>query len=212
MRTKTSNGFQVSKKVILFLNGEQPQQFPDLSLYDKIYCTDGSYSYLIKNNIQPDVLSGDFDSLEVPETHHTLRIVPTPDQNYTDFEKALKIIAEDGYKEVDVYGGSGKQQDHYIGNLNAAYKFKNQLKITFYDNYSVYYFLENHTVLNGIKHKIVSLLPFPKASGISTKGLQYPLTNGSLDLLGTIGTRNKAIADQVEITFSTGEMILYIIH
>ncbi|HEY4540383.1 MAG TPA: thiamine diphosphokinase [Faecalibacter sp.] len=202
----------MNKKVILFLNGEPPLVFPELSVYDKIYCTDGSYTYLQQHGIQPDVLSGDFDSINLKSVEHSLRIVNTPNQNYTDFEKAMQIIVDDGYKTVDVYGASGMQQDHFMGNLNAAYKFKPKLKITFFDNYSTYYFLEHQTSLKDVLGKTISLLPFPYAQGITTKGLQYPLQDDALDLTGMIGTRNKAIAPQVEITFKEGELILFIIN
>ena len=99
----------MNKKVILFLNGEPPLLFPDLSIYDKIFCTDGSYQYLKINQIKPDYISGDFDSIELDHISSEITIIPTPDQNYTDFEKALKIIIDLGYTKVDVYGASGKQ-------------------------------------------------------------------------------------------------------
>lgn len=212
MLTKTSNGFQVNKKIILFLNGEPPIHFPDTRIYEKIYCTDGSYDYLINHGIQPDVVTGDFDSIQSKNFSENVRIIHTPDQYFTDFEKIMRVIVDDGYKTVDIYGASGRQQDHYIGNLNAAYKFKEHLNITFFDNYSVYYFLDKINKISNVRGKTISLLPFPNANGINTKGLLYPLENGALNLLGTIGTRNKAIESDIEITFENGELIIFIIN
>lgn len=200
----------MNKKVILFLNGEPPLVFPELSVYDKIYCTDGSYTYLQQHGIQPDVLSGDFDSINLKSVEHSLRIVNTPNQNYTDFEKAMQIIVDDGYKILDVYGASGKQQDHFIGNLNAAYKFKEKLKIKFFDNYSTYFFAENQTILELPVGKIVSLVPFPNCKGITTDGLLYPLHQEDLSIINRMGTRNETNAPTIKITFESGDLVLFL--
>lgn len=211
MHTKKLNGFLVNKKVILFLNGEKPHHFPAFSNQDLIYCTDGSYTYLKENNIVPHVISGDFDSISIPTPVSGIRIIETPHQDYTDFEKALQIIQDDGYTNVEVYGASGKEQDHFIGNLNAALKFKTQLNITFYDNYSRYYFLNNLENINCRIGQKVSLVPFPQADGIITKGLKYPLHHESLTLTGRIGTRNEAIAEEISIQFQSGNLLIYLI-
>lgn len=200
-----------NQKVILFLNGEVPVEIPNLSIYFKIYCTDGSYAYLRKLNIKPHVISGDFDSIHMSEIPQDVQIIPTPDQNYTDFEKALKLILEDGYKNVDVYGASGQQQDHFLGNLHAAFKFKDLLSITFYDNYSKYYFITENTTLENVLGKTISLLPYPLTEGITTEGLQYPLNNETLSITDRIGTRNKAVNNSVKITYKKGNMLVFIL-
>ena len=52
-----------SKKVFLLLNGDKPKILPDLSIYNLICATDGAYQFLKENNINPNFISGDFDSL-----------------------------------------------------------------------------------------------------------------------------------------------------
>lgn len=202
----------MNKKVILFLNGEPPLTYPDLSIYDKSFCTDGSYLYLRDNNIKPDYITGDFDSFDLEEISSETIKISTPDQNFTDFEKALKIIQDLGFEQVDVYGASGKQQDHFLGNLNAAYKFKKNLKIQFFDNYSTYYFLEKNNVINVDINQIISLIPFPNAISITTKGLEYVLNNEDLNITNRIGTRNRAIENEINIEFESGELVLFILN
>ena len=208
---KKSNGFLVNKKAILFLNGEEPHQLPEISDSDIIYCTDGSYFFLKENNIIPNVVSGDFDSVTVNKIDPNVRVIETPDQEYTDFEKALQIIINDGFDSVKVYGASGKEQDHYIGNLNAALKFKKQIEIVFIDNYSHYYFLDKIEIIKSRIGQKVSLVPFPIADGIITKGLMYPLNNESLDITGRIGSRNESISEEITIQFETGNLLIYLI-
>src|SRR5690606_33138307 len=174
------------------------------SIFDKIYCTDQAYFYLISKKIKPDVISGDFDNFNLKEIEEGIEVIETPDQDYTDFEKALRILIDRNFEEVHVYGGSGREQDHYLGNLSVACKYKEKLSIIFFDDYSYYFFAEKNTRLQGYKDRMISLYPFPEANGITTEGLKYPLNNEDLIITGRIGIRNTAVDDFVEITFREG--------
>ena len=198
-------------KVLLFLNGEVPTILPDTSNYEMIFCTDGAFRYLKNLNIKPDVISGDFDSIELKDFPTDIEIITTPDQNDTDFVKILTIIQEKGFTNIDVFGASGRQQDHFLGNLNAAFRFKNVLNIVFYDNYSSYFFAEKYTELEGYFGRTISLIPFPECKNITTKGLEFPLNKEDLNLLSRIGTRNKSIDDKVTIEFESGDLVIFII-
>ena len=78
------------QKLALFLNGEKPSFLNPLSNYQEIYCTDGAYHFLEEKNIIPDLIIGDFDSIESLPEH--INHIHTPNQDFTDFHKALKII------------------------------------------------------------------------------------------------------------------------
>ncbi len=202
------------KKVLLFINGEAPKTFPNPDHYDLIACTDGAFHYLKRLGFpldKLDFISGDFDSHSgSDENIYQEKFIHTPDQNHTDFYKALDIIIEKGGKDVDVFGGSGGEQDHFLGNLTVAYAFKDQLEIKFYDEFSTYYFIPKNFVLKGIKDKMVSLYPFPAAENITMKGLNWPLENGSLNITSRIGTRNFAVEDEVSIIYEKGDLLIFI--
>lgn len=197
-------------KVALFLNGQAPKLVPNIEQYELIYCTDGAYVYLSKLNIQPDVITGDMDSLDLQFVSDGIEITPTPDQNFTDFEKALQIINDRKHQEVHVYGSSGMEHDHFLGNLTAGLKFKEKLTLLFFDDYSYYFFADNQTRLDGYEGRIISLYPFPETRNITTKGLKYPLQNEDLSIVGRIGTRNRAESNEVEINFEEGNLLIFI--
>ena len=200
--------FMIKGKVFLLLNGETPKELPILSNYDVICATDGAYQYLKENNIKPNFISGDFDSLKnIPDD---IEVIKTPNQDFTDFDKMLQILFDKGYKNIDIFGASGKEQDHFLGNLHTAIQWKEKLKLSFFDNYSRYFLADKSTTISDCKNKIVSLIPFPKATNITTKGLQYPLKNEDLTFEKKIGTRNLAVKDKIEITFSSGELFIFI--
>ncbi|MCS3531808.1 thiamine diphosphokinase [Chryseobacterium sp. JUb7] len=201
-------------KVLLFINGEPPKSFPDPEKYGLIACTDGAFHYLKNLNFplgKLDFISGDFDSHSgKDENIYEDKFIYTPDQDKTDFHKALEIIVERGFKNVDVLGGSGGEQDHFLGNLTVAFGFKDQLNIRFYDEFSEYYFIPKNMIINDVKNKMVSLYPFPSVENITTKGLNWPLTHGSLSITSRIGTRNFAVEDEVSIEYEKGDLLVFI--
>jgi len=196
------------KKAFVLLNGLEPSVFPDLSKYDIVCAIDGAYNHFVSNNILPDLVTGDFDSIEtIP---NTVEVINTPDQNFTDFDKALTILKERGFMNIDIYGGSGKEHDHFLGNISTALAWKTALNIFFYDDFGKYFFIETLFKTSNVFGKNISLIPFPTAKGITTKGLLYPLNDGTLTFGKQIGTRNKAQENDIEISFTSGELLIYI--
>lgn len=201
-------------KALLFINGDAPKSFPDITNYSLIACTDGAFHYL-KNQGFPlntlDFISGDFDSHSgADENIYEEKFIYTPDQDKTDFHKALEIILEKGIRNVDVLGGSGGEQDHFLGNLTVAYSFKDTINIRFYDEFSEYYFVPQNFTLKGVKDKMISLYPFPTVENITTKGLNWPLTHGNLSITERLGTRNFAVEDEVSIEYEKGDLLVFI--
>lgn len=83
---------------------------------DLVIAADGGYKYLIEMRIEPDVLLGDFDSLEiVPEHRHLIRHSPIKDD--TDMALAVAYAKAEGYHRFFLYGGLGGRLDHTIANL-----------------------------------------------------------------------------------------------
>lgn len=197
-------------RVALFLNGQAPKIFPDLKQFEVIFCTDGAYRYLQEKGIKPDVVTGDFDSLSPNEILEGIEVIETPDQNFTDFEKALQIILQRNFHDVYIYGSSGMEHDHFLGNLTTGLKYKEKLSLVFFDDYSYYFFTEKETVLEDYNGRIISLYPFPVAINIKTEGLLYPLYNEDLNLTNRIGTRNKAVEDIVTIRYEAGDLLVFI--
>ena len=198
------------KKVFLLLNGEPPKTLPEFSDYAIICATDGAYQFLKERQIIPDFISGDFDSLEnLPKE---IEVIHTPNQDFTDFDKILQILFDKGFKTIDIFGASGKEQDHFLGNLHTTIQWKEKLQLTFFDNHSRYFLADKSTEISNCKDKIVSLVPFPSAKNIKTEGLQYPLNNEDLVFGTRIGTRNKAINNNAKITFKSGELFIFINH
>ena len=202
------------KTALLFINGTPPENLPKTEGYGIIACTDGAFHYLKEKNFplaQLDFISGDFDShTGNDENIYHEKFIFTPDQNFTDFQKALDILKNKGIKKVDVYGGSGGEQDHFLGNLHVAFLFKDLMEIIFYDELSRYYFIPKEFEINEVEGKMVSLLPFPKVENLVTDGLNWELKNEDLEITKRIGTRNFATKSTVKISYSDGDLLVFI--
>mgnify|MGYP006354391961 FL=1 len=202
------------KTALLFINGTPPKNLPNTEGYAIIACTDGAFHYLKGKNFtldKLDFISGDFDSHSgIDENIYHEKFIFTPDQNFTDFQKALDILKNKGIKKVDVYGGSGGEQDHFLGNLHVAFLFKDLMEITFYDEFSSYFFIPKDFEINNVEGKMVSLLPFPKVENLVTDGLNWELKNEDLEITKRIGTRNFATKSTVKISYSDGDLLVFI--
>ncbi len=204
----------MSLKAILFINGTPPKNLPKTEGYDVIACTDGAFHYLKEKNFsleKLDFISGDFDShTGSDENLYHEKFIFTPDQEFTDFQKALDILKGKDVKKVDVYGGSGGEQDHFLGNLHVAFLFRKELEVTFFDEFSTYFFIPKNFELNNIAGRMISLLPFPKVENLATSGLNWELKNEELDLTKRVGTRNFAKENTVKISYTKGDLLIFI--
>ncbi len=204
----------MQKKALLLINGEPPKALASLENYAIVACTDGAYFYLPSLGIsesQLDFISGDFDSYAVDRNSAFYeKHIYTPDQEQTDFFKALEILETKGVTHVEVYGGSGGEMDHFLGNLSVAYQFKERLDIRFFDQYASFYFIPPHYELELSKGQLVSLYPFPQAHGVKTSGLNWELHGQSLSIQSQIGTRNFATGSKITIEYSSGDLLLFI--
>lgn len=211
---RKNTGIPMLGKALLFINGIPPINLPETDGYSLIACSDGAFHYLKDKNFpleKLDFISGDFDSHSGrDESIYAEKFIYTPDQNKTDFQKSLEIIAERGFTTVDIYGGSGGEMDHFLGNLTVAFLFKDKMNLTFFDEYSTYFFAPKKLVLEQAKGKTISLYPFPVAENIVTKGLKWPLHHENLEATHRIGTRNVANDETVEIRFDSGDLVVFV--
>ena len=84
------------KSALLFINGTPPKNLPETEGYDVIACIDGAFHYLKEKKFpleKLDFIYGDFDSHSgSDENIYHEKFIFTPDQNFTDFQKALDLL------------------------------------------------------------------------------------------------------------------------
>ncbi len=185
-------------KAIILLNGEPYEGKIDASgAY--VYCCDGAYEWA-KDKVRIDENLGDFDSLSyVPEPPPTE--IFSSEKNFTDGEIALMRAVKRGATEIEIYGGGGKREDHFLGNLHLLYAALSfGVRAVMYNNNSLMFAGTGKVLLNGFEGQTLSIVPFGgNAHIIESSGLKYPLCE--LDLLygSTRGISNVAVSGQAHI-------------
>lgn len=201
-------------KAIIFANGPVPELSriqQSLEEADLILCADGGANRAMENNITPDFVIGDLDSIN-PDLRLKLaknKLIFKASQQTTDLEKTLQFALENSVTKVTATGISGGRLDHQINNLNILEKFSDRLEINIIDKSGTGIFVRDKTVFKGIIGQQISLIAFRQANGITTKGLKFPLNNESLEWAVRDGLSNEIVSNPVEIEVKEG--ILFVL-
>ncbi len=160
-------------KGILLLNGE-PYKGDIETEGASVYCCDGAYAWA-KNKVKIDKNIGDFDSLKETPYPPPEEIYPA-EKNYTDGEIAMKKLIEAGADSIEIYGGGGGREDHFLGNLQLLYLgHMSGVICEMVTNNSVIFPADGKIFLGKYKGKTFSVLPFGGTSHIiGYRGLKYP--------------------------------------
>jgi thiamine pyrophosphokinase len=213
----------MARRVILFLDGEEPNAALVRRILEEegttlVIATDGAARYTMQHAIKLDAIVGDLDSLAQDATDfysaQGTRIIEVAEQNSNDFEKALRYIASTGNDaKICVFGIHGRRTDHVLTNFSVLQRYTNDFEdILAYDETLTHRFLttkKSTIALDLPRGTIISLTPMPKAEGISTQGLVYPLENATM-----VFGENEGLSNRVEstsgasVTISSGALLV----
>ncbi len=210
------------KKVILIGAAKLPDR-PDkeamelFSQADLIFALDGGLLYCIENNIKPDYVIGDFDSLSADkvnllETYSKEQVLRLPkEKDDTDMLAAIKFAIEKGGNEFVIYGGLGGRLSHTVANIQCLMylKMKNMTGVLMGDKTKVF-LLQNEThTFNGTENGYLSVFSYSKESqGITLKNLKYELEDARLTNAFPLGVSNEFIGKEAEITVKEGTLLI----
>ncbi|MBS1518399.1 MAG: thiamine diphosphokinase [Bacteroidetes bacterium] len=201
---------------LIFLNGEIP-----FHVYHKLFrgqenfiiAADGGANGLRFNKIEPDIITGDLDSIkpEVLEyfSKKGTKIISSKDQETTDFEKTLKYCIEEKIKKIFVFGAVSERPDHTLNNFSVLKRYCRKTDIVLYSEEFEIFFIDSEVKFNYRKNETVSLMPFPKADRIITSGLKYKLNREKLELGKREGSLNLSVSEKVKISYQSGYLLLF---
>lgn len=183
---------------------------------DFIICADGGFLHARSEGIEPDILIGDFDSMnDIPDDFvsgcgcEIIRLAAEKDD--TDTMICLKYGIEHGYEEFFILGGLGGRLDHTVANLQTmSYAIDRKKSVWFLDG-------KNRTTLrtpgkltvkkeDGFK---ISLFAFTEScEGVCISGVKYPLKDCVLGNSFPLGVSNEFLSDQAEISHTSGKLLI----
>ncbi|XP_015127659.1 thiamin pyrophosphokinase 1 isoform X2 [Diachasma alloeum] len=173
----------------------------------------------------PTLITGDFDSV-LPESLDKFRnlgvsVIETPDQNYTDFSKALMQLAaacENRNTSIDsvyTFHDNGGRFDHTIANINTLYISHELMGDKHVDRIILVSSNSLTWLLRAGRHRIkipavlqgnnswIGLIPFGCTANVSTTGLKWNLTFGRM-----VSTSN-TYDGSPEVTVNTDSDIIW---
>ena len=175
---------------------------------DYIVAADGGLRHLEALSLTPHAILGDFDSLGyVPQGSEVFPV----EKDDTDAMLAVRHGLQKGFREFLIYGGlDGQRLDHTVANYQTLQFLA--------DHGAKGYLIGKDYIVTVVKNEcirfpqtaqgIVSLFCIgTDAEGVSLRGLQYPLENGTLSSGFPLGVSNHFIGEKAEICVKKGSLL-----
>ncbi len=183
-----------------------------------IIAADGGYVTLTKIKKKPDVLIGDFDSLEEAGIHEDMlegkgfEIYRLPcEKDETDILAAIKHALKLGYDQFHIFGGTGDRVDHMMANIQCLIYLANlNCKACLYGKDFEIKIIKNEkiTYASNTKGTISILCIGDEAKGVTLTGLKYPLEHVTLRNDFPIGVSNEFFGMESSIQVENGVLLL----
>lgn len=194
---------------------------------DLVIAADGGAHHCQALGIRPDVLIGDLDSaaelLSAEYEAAGTEVIRFPERkDYTDLELAIRHARSLGIRDVLVLGALGGRWDQTLANLLLpATSDLADMRISLLDGLQEILLLRAGSDLDaparleirGESGDTVSLIPLGgDACGVTTEGLEYPLSEGCLLFGATLGISNVLLNKKATVQAREGILLCVVIH
>jgi len=186
--------------------------------YDVMIAADSGMNFLHRNHIIPDVIAGDFDSVESGSLEafsqmkevEMLRLNPIKDD--TDTEFVIREAIRRGAKEITVLGATGTRLDHVLGNMHLlGIGLQEDVMIELVDAYNRIHMISGEVELKKSEQfgEYISLLPIDgTVTGVTLEGFKYPLKDAVIPSFSSLGISNEIVEEQAKIKIKKGVLLL----
>ena len=207
----------MSRRTVIVSGGRIEEEFA-LSVLNSeetefIIGVDKGLDFLYEHDICPNYIVGDFDVVNYykEETNVPIREF-NPVKDASDTEIALRLCMDLRRKEIVILGGTGTRIDHIWANVQS-------LKIAL-DAGADARLLDSHNQIRLLKDEIClkkeeAFGPYfsvfslgGTVEGVNISGAKYPLRGHTLMPYDSLCVSNEFEADEVEISFAYGTLIL----
>jgi len=183
----------------------------ELTSGDYVAAVDSGYLHALSAGITPDLVIGDFDSLDcLPEKK--IKIVRSPAvKDDTDTFLAVKHALGLGYKNFLLLGATGGRLDHQTANIAAcAFIAEQGGTCEMRDSTNIIYAIKNSKIrLEKKENWSVSVFSYSdKSFGVTLTGLKYALENAALTNTFPIGVSNEFLDDTATVEVKDGILLI----
>ena len=223
-------------KVVIISGGHTEDDFAlewlQENKYELLIAADSGMEFLFRNQLVPDVIAGDFDSVGQEAYEHfvgegmedascegtwkkdikpeILRLNPIKDD--TDTEFVIREAIRRGATSITVLGGTGTRLDHVMGNVHLlGIGLGCNVEIELVDAHNRVRMISSELVLEREKQfgDFVSILPFAgDAKGVTLKGFKYPLDKAVVKSFSSLGISNEIVEDKAVVQVEDGVLLV----
>ena len=177
---------------------------------DVVIAADAGYQVCLEVCVKPDLLIGDFDSMEPPADFARVRRLPV-EKDDTDPLAAIRAGLEEGCTDFLIYGGTGgKRLDHTLANLQSLLFLRRRGARGFlYGDDFLWTVIENEDlrVMRTVEWGLLSVFCLgDRAEGIAESGVQYPLEDAVLTSDFPLGVSNHILEPEARISVQKGAL------
>ncbi|MBQ7776513.1 MAG: thiamine diphosphokinase [Lachnospiraceae bacterium] len=207
------------KKCIIIGAGDLTVGSVKVGENDLVIAVDGGINYCGVLEIEPDIILGDFDSVNEAQREAILSIkeqapdrvvVLKPEKDDTDMLAALRLGLEKGYDYFLIYGATGGRLEHTLANIQCLLFLKNHGAVGYLmDGSGMIFVMQNEEVkLRANLEGYFSLFCLGKeAKGVTIKGLKYELEDYTMSNAFPIGVSNEFIGQEATVSVRDGELV-----
>ena len=184
--------------------------------YETVIACDSGMEFFRRNGLYPDLILGDFDSADRNTVDYfkeqtKVRLEQFPAQkDWTDTELAVRRGLELEPEHMDLVGATGTRLDHVLGNLQLlALCLEAGVQIFLMDAHNRIRLADRPLKLTKSEQygDFISLIPYGgEVSGLTLKGMKYPLDGATLRQDVTLGISNEIVDDEALIFFTEGKL------
>lgn len=179
---------------------------------DLIIAADKGLEYCVRDNIVPDAVIGDFDSLGYhPDCGNVITLPVEKDDTDTSF--AVKYAMGKGYKKFVIFGATGgKRQDHTFANIALLSFISKNGGIGFLvsDNCTITAISDSQISFSPTLQGDISVFSFDTVShGVTETGLYYNFENTDVENSIVTGVSNSFTGQKSSVSVRKGTLIIY---
>lgn len=231
---------QLLNRIAIIADGDFPEsEFPRhlIRTASAVVCCDGAVEKYVEfsGGKLPDAVVGDMDSLRtaardaVPaeekardrEGRATLEkiadiCIQIDEQDDCDLAKAVHYACSRWASAslVQIFGATGRCEDHTIGNYGHLMQFSRDLKgrnFELISDYTTAFVMTDSDTFDCGEGRTISFFTADNSLRVSSKGLQWPLDGVVFDYWWK-ATRNRAVEDRISLKFNHPSALLVILN
>lgn len=174
-----------------------------------IFC-DAGLNHQKELGVTPNLIVGDFDSTQRPET--SIETIQLPcEKDDTDTFYAVKEALKRGFDDFILLGVIGNRFDHSMCNISCLlYLYEKGIPATIIDDYSEMSIAGSNPVFIEDKYSYFSLMNVTgDVSGVTIKNAKYTLDNSEIKASYMYGSSNEVLPGKIaEVSIKNGNLLL----